>query len=155
MPTHFIILVALVGTNSTTGDGQGPKKPPPTLEQRCRQLLHLQASVHDDIVHLRREVARGGARGLSAAQKRAAQRLAKKQKEVADVAHRLARYLAGGGTAVVFIEVLRGLQKDMQAVQRRLEKGDVGAAAQSGAEDVLGGLRDCVRALSTRRGKGR
>src|SRR5215468_680561 len=115
MRTRLIILAVLVeaalASVSVAEEAKKPKKGPPTLEERCRKILTLQAAVHDGIAELRREIARSKDKKASPAQKRAAVKLAKKQKAAVDEIEKALQGL--DASAVAFGEVLREVRKEM------------------------------------------
>lgn len=58
--------------------------------------------------------------------------------------------LEAQGAAVAFPEVFHQLRKDMEIVQRRLMRGDVGRATQDIEQDIIDTLDEMLKSLEKR-----
>jgi hypothetical protein len=125
-----------------------PPEPRPVrlidLEASCKRMLAMQRWVHSGTKAVARCIEAGGVPDCPAALATLA--LAAAQREVIDEASRVIEALEAED-AVVFPDIFGQVRKDMQDVQQRLTRGDVGKVTQVIQVDIIETLREMNMAL--------
>ncbi len=149
-PAVFLvpILAAAVGASALSRGETGSLLA--TLRSRCQRMLYLQTAVLNDTKGLHQVIEGNAARKLHPEGRRAALKLAADETAIIKEATKAIAVLEAQGAAVAFPEVFHQLRKDMEIVQRRLMRGDVGRATQDIEQDIIDTLDEMLKSLEKR-----
>lgn len=121
------------------------------LEARCKYMLQLQKEVYEATLQIDKAVGNNPDKQPTKLEHSKSQTQSEKEGEIVKEAKRAIGLLEADNTAVVFTEVFRQLKEDMELVQNRLGKTDVGPFTQSTEEDIIRTLEDMIKALEKAR----
>jgi hypothetical protein len=129
---------------------QGLERRLVTLEDRCRKMLDLQIAVYNGTRDLNKVIEGTPAKKPRPEDKKAALKLAAKEKDLVMAATKAIEMLAKEEAALAISEVFEELRKDMKRVQRRLKTSDVGSDTQAMEQEIIDCLEDLIRAFKKR-----
>jgi hypothetical protein len=118
-----------------------------TLADRCQKMLDMQLDVYNGTKDLHAVIDGNGDKKPRPEDMKVSLKLADKIKDLAEEATKAADLLEAETAAVAFPEFFRDLRKDMQRVQDRLKKTDVGNETQAIEMDIIQSLREMIAAL--------
>lgn len=145
----FLLCVNLVvGSGSSWADE--PMKPVEVtgkLEKEAQSLLKLQLEIQTDTLNVRNQIEKSDDKKPPIRDVLAIEKIAKLQSANVTATKKMLKALDNEKTAVAFTQVMEEILKDMQAVEKNLEKNDLGAATTQIQKDLVESLKDVVRAL--------
>jgi hypothetical protein len=121
------------------------------LEARCKYMLQLQIEVYEGTVATDKSIKATPDLKPTRADHHRSQQLSEKEGEIVKEAKRAIGLLEADNTAVAFTEVFRQLKEDMELVQNRLGKTDVGSFTQQTEQEIIQTLKDMIEALQKQR----
>jgi hypothetical protein len=123
------------------------EKPEPSLSDRCRKMLDMQAAVYKGTRDLHKAVQGAPDRKPRPEDRQVARKLAAGEEAVAAQATKVIETLQTAKAAPAFGEVFQESRKDAESVRLRLEACDVGLDTQALERDVIETLRDMLASL--------
>jgi hypothetical protein len=150
-----ITLSALTaGEPPSQGKPDDPQKASQSREEdlervlgHCRKMLDVQTTVLNETKGLHKVIEETADKKPRPKDLQVALELSGKAQAMVKEATKAIDVLEAEGSAVAFLEVLRGLRDDVKRVQGRLENGDVGPGTQDIEQDVIVTLKEMIEAL--------
>ncbi len=121
------------------------------LQARCQHMLNLQIIVRDGTVDLDKAIQAYADKKATRADEQASLALSDKEHEIVQEAATAIRLIEADGSAVAFAEVFKQVYSDMQTVEARLRKTDVGVVTVTIENDIIATLKEMVEALKKAR----
>jgi hypothetical protein len=121
------------------------------LQARCQHMLALQIAVRDGTEALDKVIQAYTDKKPTRAENQASNELSDKEHEIVLEAATAIRLIEADGSAVAFAEVFKQVHTDMQTVEGRLRKTDVGAVTVQIENDIIDTLKEMVEALKKAR----
>jgi hypothetical protein len=118
-----------------------------SLQARCERMLQMQIEVRDGTVDVARTIGANADQKPTRVDHQKSLGLSGREGEIAAEAKTAIAMVEEEGSAVAFLEVFRQLSQDMQSVQRRLGKTDVGTLTQNIEQDIIDTLKEMIAAL--------
>lgn len=113
----------------------------------CREMLAVQSAVYNGTKGLHKVIEDTADKKPRPRDRQAALELSRTAQESVKEATKAIDVLEAEGSAVAFLEILRGLREDVKRVQGRLESGDVGPGTQAIEQEILVILQETIGAL--------
>jgi hypothetical protein len=117
------------------------------LENRCLKMLAMQIAVYEGTKNVEKAILQNADRKPTRAEDQRALQLSDKEFDIVREANAAIKLLEDEGSAVAFPEVFHQVRDDMQTVQRRLGKVDVGNVTQTIEQDIIATLKEMIEAL--------